>query len=59
MLVFILDTNHIVVESKMKPILFGVNGIHIIDLQQTVPLPAHRVDFLNGDIAAMVEKFYL
>ena len=35
----------------MKPYLFGVrNGIHIIDLQQTVPLLHTALVFLN-DIA--------
>ncbi|MBF97062.1 MAG: 30S ribosomal protein S2 [Alphaproteobacteria bacterium MarineAlpha9_Bin4] len=33
---------------KMKPYLFGVrNGIHIIDLQQTVPLLHNALEFLN------------
>ena len=33
---------------KMKPYLFGVrNGIHIIDLQQTVPLLHNALVFLN------------
>ena len=37
---------------KMKPYLFGVrNGIHIIDLQQTVPLLHSALVFLN-DIAS-------
>ena len=37
---------------KMKPYLFGVrNGIHIIDLQQTVPLLHNALTFLN-DIAS-------
>ena len=37
---------------KMKPYLFGVrNGIHIIDLQQTVPLLHNALVFLN-DIAS-------
>ena len=37
---------------KMKPYLFGVrNGIHIIDLQQTVPLLHNALLFLN-DIAS-------
>ena len=37
---------------KMKPYLFGVrNGIHIIDLQQTVPLLHNALVFLS-DIAS-------
>jgi len=37
---------------KMKPYLFGVrNGIHIIDLQQTVPMLHNALVFLN-DIAS-------
>ena len=35
---------------KMKPYLFGVrNGIHIIDLQQTVPLLHNALVFLNPE----------
>ena len=38
--------------QKMKPYLFGVrNGIHIIDLQQTVPMLHNALVFLN-DIAS-------
>ena len=41
---------------KMKPYLFGVrNGIHIIDLQQTVPLLHNALVFLN-DIAKNTGK---
>ena len=37
---------------KMKPYLFGIrNGIHIIDLQQTVPMLHNALIFLN-DIAS-------
>ncbi|SFR80904.1 30S ribosomal protein S2 [Sphingomonas jatrophae] len=38
---------------KMKPYIFGErNGIHIIDLSQTVPLMARALDFINGTVAA-------
>ena len=41
---------------KMKPYLFGVrNGIHIIDLQQTVPLLHNALVFLN-EIASNAGK---
>ena len=44
---------------KMKPYLFGVrNGIHIIDLQQTVPLLHNALVFLN-DIAKNTGKILL
>ena len=44
---------------KMKPYLFGVrNGIHIIDLQQTVPLLHNALVFLN-DIAVTEVRFCL
>ena len=41
---------------KMKPYLFGIrNGIHIIDLQQTVPLLHNALVFLH-DIASNAGK---
>ncbi len=37
---------------KMKPYIFGDrNGIHIIDLSQTVPLMARALDFINASVA--------
>ncbi|WP_109806903.1 30S ribosomal protein S2 [Sphingosinithalassobacter portus] len=37
---------------KMKPYIFGDrNGIHIIDLSQTVPLFARALDFINATVA--------
>jgi small subunit ribosomal protein S2 len=37
---------------KMKPYLFGDrNGVHIIDLSQTVPLMARALDFIAGTVA--------
>ncbi|WP_336973559.1 30S ribosomal protein S2 [Sphingobium aromaticiconvertens] len=38
---------------RMKPYIFGErNGIHILDLSQTVPLMARALDFVSGTIAA-------
>ncbi|UZK66949.1 30S ribosomal protein S2 [Sphingomonas sp. M1-B02] len=38
---------------KMKPYLFGDrNGVHIIDLSQTVPLFARALEFVNSTVAA-------
>jgi len=38
---------------KMKPYIFGErNGVHIIDLSQTVPLFARALDFVNSTVAA-------
>ena len=38
---------------KMKPYLFGIrNGIHIIDLQQTVPLLHNALVFLYEKISS-------
>ncbi|THD36579.1 MAG: 30S ribosomal protein S2 [Sphingomonas sp.] len=38
---------------KMKPYLFGDrNGVHIIDLSQTVPLFARALDFVSQSVAA-------
>ena len=38
---------------KMKPYIFGErNGIHIIDLSQTVPLFARALDFISSSVAA-------
>jgi len=38
---------------RMKPYIFGErNGIHIIDLSQTVPLMARALDFVSGTVAA-------
>ncbi|MBA14941.1 MAG: 30S ribosomal protein S2 [Sphingomonas sp.] len=38
---------------KMKPYIFGDrNGIHIIDLSQTVPLMARALDFINASVAS-------
>ncbi|MDB5677152.1 MAG: rpsB [Sphingomonas bacterium] len=38
---------------KMKPYLFGDrNGVHIIDLSQTVPLFARALDFVSSSVAA-------
>jgi len=37
---------------KMKPYIFGDrNGIHIIDLSQTVPLFARALEFVNSTVA--------
>ena len=37
---------------KMKPYLFGDrNGVHIIDLSQTVPLLARALDFISSTVA--------
>ncbi len=37
---------------KMKPYIFGErNGIHIIDLSQTVPLMARALDFISTTVA--------
>ena len=37
---------------KMKPYIFGErNGVHIIDLSQTVPLFARALDFINQTVA--------
>src|SRR5512132_397947 len=38
---------------KMKPYIFGDrNGVHIIDLSQTVPLFARALEFVNASVAA-------
>ena len=38
---------------KMKPYIFGErNGVHIIDLSQTVPLFARALDFIRQTVAA-------
>ena len=38
---------------KMKPYIFGErNGVHIIDLSQTVPLFARALDFISSSVAA-------
>ena len=38
---------------RMKPYIFGArNGIHIIDLSQTVPLFARALDFVSQTVAA-------
>ena len=38
---------------RMKPYIFGArNGVHIIDLSQTVPLMARALDFVNQTVAA-------
>jgi small subunit ribosomal protein S2 len=38
---------------KMKPYIFGErNGVHIIDLSQTVPLMARALDFIQSTVAA-------
>jgi len=38
---------------RMKPYIFGErNGIHIIDLSQTVPLFARALDFVSSSVAA-------
>jgi len=38
---------------KMKPYIFGErNGVHIIDLSQTVPLFARALDFIGSTVAA-------
>ena len=38
---------------KMKPYIFGErNGVHIIDLSQTVPLFARALDFVRQTVAA-------
>ncbi len=38
---------------KMKPYIFGDrNGVHIIDLSQTVPLFARALDFVRATVAA-------
>ena len=36
---------------RMKPYIFGArNGIHIIDLSQTVPLMARALDFISATV---------
>ena len=38
---------------KMKPYIFGArNGIHILDLSQTVPLFARALDFVSATVAS-------
>ena len=38
---------------KMKPYIFGDrNGVHILDLSQTVPLMARALDFVSSTVAA-------
>ena len=38
---------------KMKPYIFGDrNGVHIIDLSQTVPLFARALEFVNSTVAS-------
>jgi small subunit ribosomal protein S2 len=38
---------------KMKPYIFGErNGVHIIDLSQTVPLFARALEFVNSTVAS-------
>lgn len=38
---------------RMKPYIFGErNGIHILDLSQTVPLFGRALDFVSGTVAA-------
>ena len=38
---------------KMKPYIYGDrNGVHILDLSQTVPLFARALDFINSSVAA-------
>lgn len=38
---------------RMKPYIFGVrNGIHILDLSQTVPLFARALDFISATVQA-------
>ncbi len=38
---------------RMKPYIFGErNGIHILDLSQTVPLFARALDFVNSTVAS-------
>jgi len=38
---------------RMKPYIFGErNGVHILDLSQTVPLFARALDFLSSTVAA-------
>src|SRR3954452_14017645 len=40
-------------KTKMKPYIFGErNGVHIIDLSQTVPLFARALDFSGWTVAA-------
>ena len=38
---------------RMKPYIFGArNGVHILDLSQTVPLMARALDFVNATVRA-------
>ncbi len=38
---------------RMKPYIFGArNGVHIIDLSQTVPLMARALEFVSGTVRA-------
>jgi len=38
---------------RMKPYIFGArNGVHILDLSQTVPLFARALDFISATVAA-------
>ena len=42
---------------RMKPYIFGArNGIHILDLSQTVPLFARALDFIASTSAAGVTR---
>ena len=45
---------------KMKPYLFGDrNGVHIIDLSQTVPLFARALEFVSSTVAAGGKVLYV
>src|SRR6201991_3341552 len=45
---------------KMKPYIFGErNGVHIIDLSQTVPLFARALDFVRQTVAAGGKVLYV
>jgi len=45
---------------KMKPYIFGDrNGVHIIDLSQTVPLFARALDFVRQTVAAGGKVLYV
>jgi small subunit ribosomal protein S2 len=38
---------------RMKPYIFGArNGVHILDLSQTVPLMARALDFIDATVQA-------
>ena len=42
---------------RMKPYIFGArNGVHLIDLAQTVPLMARALDFVQQTVRAGLDQ---